>query len=160
MSMPVVLMLMSALCCSSCGSLKRATTTTDNSREHKTAKVVEADSMKMLIDATIAEDTDIETEMVQYWIIYDTDKPTDTETGLPPVKAEGRTERKSKERSQRESNYQASKVTESLSERVDSVESQTDIATTDEREADGGIDGTEIVLAGIAFIFLALLLKR
>lgn len=116
--------------------------------------------MKMLIDATIAEDTDIETETVQYWIIYDTDKPTDTVSGLPPVKAEVRTERKSKERSQRESSCQASTETTSLSERVDSVESQTDIATTDEREAEGGIDGTEIVLAGIAFIFLALLLKR
>lgn len=116
--------------------------------------------MKMLIDATIAEDTDIETETVQYWIIYDTDKPTDTVSGLPPVKAEVRTERKSKERSQRESNHQASKVTESLSERVDSIESQTNIATTDEREAEGGFDGTEIVLAGMAFIFLALLLKR
>lgn len=116
--------------------------------------------MKMLIDAAITDESDSESEAVQYWVIYDTAKPTDTVTGRPPVKAEGRTERKSKEHTRSENSCRSSTETTSQSERIDSVDSQTDTATADEREANSGIDGTEIVLAGIAFIFIAMLLKR
>lgn len=145
---------MIVLCLTGCAGAKRLqtaqssntrATATKESREH-VAQTSNSESL------TIADDG-LEMEWLRL-VFY----PPDS-IGRQAIKSEERGHARHT-RQEQTSECMAVETAASRCERVDSIESRADITTVDEREAGSGINGTEIVLTGIIFLFIMLLLKR
>ena len=132
----------------------------DNSEEHNRELLKGTDSVASQVESHSKEVTENNGEMVNHWIIYDTDKPENPKTGRAPVLAEGGTMHKSKEYIQKENQTNAKQEVASSNIAEASKEMIADVKVEESQDVKNGVAGIEVVIIGVVVILMIVLYMR